>query len=69
MALKRKFYQNFKSVSQNWAKPYIFFERNWLKLTLVLCLGWNVRLIAYVGQWVTNKIFYVHILTVSVSYE
>ena len=35
---------------------------------LVLCLGWNVLLIAEVGQWVTNKIFSVHFLTVSVSF-
>ena len=34
----------------------------------MLCLGWNVRLIAYVGQWVTNKIYSVHFLTVSVSF-
>ena len=39
------------------------------RLKLVLCLGWNVRLIAKVGQWVTNKIFSVHFLTVSVSFE
>ena len=28
------------------------------KATLVLCLGWNVQLIALVGRWVTTKILF-----------
>ena len=37
--------------------------------TSELCLGWNVRSIAQVGQWVTNKTPSAHFITVSVSFE
>ena len=50
----------------SWTATYVYFKGA-LNPLLVLCLGWNVRLIALsVGQWITNKIFSVHFLTVRV---
>ena len=48
---------------------FIFFLFEFVLCTMVIMCEIKIIIIAKVGQWVTNKIFSVHFLIVSVSFE